>query len=309
MRLLNLFNKTFDSKKLEEDVLKKEALKRSALFVIGALLSAISYNLFFVPNNFVSGGLGGIGVILNHYISIEPKMVILIGNAILVVLSVIFLGFRKSLLSIIGATTITAFLYLTSDIVEVLNFSFDNVLLYVLAAGVVGGFGDSLVYKAGFNTGGTSIVAAIVANYRKKPLGSLLRTISLSIIFVGGFTFGYTSVMYSLIITFISTYMVDRILIGISDSKMFLIHTDKEKQVKDFIIKIIESGVTEFDSKGSFSKKKKKILMCVVPTDRYTLLKSAIKEVDPDAFIVVSDCYEVLGGTEKKKFDFEEEIQ
>ena len=90
-------------------------------------------------------------------------------------------------------------------------------------------------------------------------------------------------------------------LIGISDSKTFFIHTDKEEEVKDFILTIIESGVTEFDSHGAFSHKKNKMLMCVVPTEKYSLLKSAIKEIDPDAFIVVSDCYEVLGGTKRKR--------
>ena len=210
------------------------------------------------------------------------------------------------MLSIIGASTSTAFVYLTADFPGLINFSFDNILLYVLAAGVVGGFGEALVYKAGFNTGGTSIIALIIQHYRKKPLWTLLRNISFIIIISGGLAFGYTSVMYSLLITFISTYMVDKILIGISDSKMFFIHTDKEDEVKDFILKIIESGVTEFDSHGAFTHKRKKMLMCVVPTEKYSLLKSAIKEIDPDAFIVVSDIYEVLGGTKKRRFSVEE---
>lgn len=298
--------KKIDSEGVENTVLQKEALKKSAIFVIGTLISALSYNLFFVPNNFVGGGLGGFAIVFNHFFSFDPKLILLIGNAIFLLISVICLGFKKSLLSIIGATTSTLFVYLTADIPGMINFSFDNILLYVLAAGVVGGFGDALVYKAGFNTGGTSIIAQIIQHYRKKPLGSLIRNISIGIIILGGFAFGYTSVMYSIIITFISTYLVDKILIGISESKMFYIHTDKEEEVVDFIIKIIESGVTEFDSRGSFSHKRKKILMCVVPTERYTLLKSAIKEIDPDAFIVVSDCYEVLGGTERKKLDFKE---
>lgn len=296
--------KKIDSDKIRQNVSQKEAAKKSALFVIGTLISALSYNLFFVPNNFVGGGIGGLGVILNHYFKIEPRMVILIGNLIFLIISVISLGFRKSLLSIIGATTSTIFVYLTADFPNLINFSFDNILLYVLAAGVVGGFGEALVYKTGFNTGGTSIIALIIQHYRKKPLGTLLRNISLSIIILGGFAFGYTSVMYSLLITFISTYMVDKILIGISESKMFFIHTDKEDEVKAFIIQIIESGVTEFDSHGAFSQKRKRILMCVVPTDKYTLLKSAIKEIDPDAFIVVSDCYEVLGGTKRTRLSF-----
>ena len=306
MRLFNRIRK-INSEKLERMVLQKDALKKSALFVIGCLISSVSYNLFFVPNNFVGGGLGGFGIVLNHFFAISPRLVILIGNAIFLIASIFTLGFKKSLLSIIGATTSTLFIYLTQDFAQWINFSFDNVLLYVIAAGVVGGFGEALVYKAGFNTGGTSILALIIQHYKKMPLGTLLRVLSMIIIISGGIAFGYTSVMYSLLITFISTYLVDKILIGISDSKMFFIHTDREDEVKDFILKIIESGVTEFDTHGAFTHKKKKMLMCVVPTERYSLLRSAIKEIDPDAFIVVSDCYEVLGGTKRKLLALEEE--
>jgi len=305
MRLFKRLHK-FNSEKLARVVVKKDAVKKSALFVVGCFISALSYNLFYVPNNFVGGGLGGVGIIFNELIGIDPSYVIMIGNFVLILCSLFTLGYKKSLLSIIGAVTYTLFVYFTESIPYTINFHFDDVLLYVLAAGVVGGFGESLVYKAGFNTGGTSIIALIIQHYRKQPLGSLLRNISFIIIFAGGFTFGYTSVMYSLLITFISTYMVDKMLIGISMSKTFFIQTSREEEVKDFILRIIESGVTELDSHGAFSHKKKKMLMCVVPTERYSLLKSAIKEIDPDAFIVVSDCYEVLGGTERKKLAFSE---
>ena len=306
MRLFNRFRK-FNSEKIERAIIKKEAMAKSALFVIGCFISALSYNMFSVPNNFVGGGLGGVGIVLNHFFEIQPSTVILIGNAALIIASIFTLGFKKSLLSIIGASTSTMFVYLTKDIPATINFSFDNILLYVLAAGVVGGFGEALVYKAGFNTGGTSIIALIIQHYKKMPLGNLLRYLSFIIIISGGVAFGYTSVMYSIIITFIATYLVDKILIGISDSKMFYIYTDKEEEVKEFVIKIIESGVTEFDIHGAFSHKKRKMLMCVVPTERYSLLKSAIREIDDDAFIIVSDCYEVLGGTKRKKLAFEEE--
>ena len=298
--------KRINSQKIRDRLTHKEAAKRSALFVVGCFISSLAYNLFLVPNNFVTGGLGGVGIILNKFFEIDPSFVILLGNAILIVISLFTLGFKNSLLSIIGATTSTIFVYATENIPQMINFSFDNILLYVLAAGIVGGFGESLVYKAGFNTGGNSIVALIIQHYKKKPLGSTLRNISLVVILFGGFTFGYTSVMYSLIITYISTYMVDRMLIGISDSKTFFIQTSKQEEVTDFIIQIIKSGVTELDIHGAFTHKRKKMLMCVVPTERYTSLKSAIKEIDPDAFIVVSDCYEVLGGTERKKLSFEE---
>ena len=262
-------------------------------------MSALSFNLFFVPHNFVGGGLGGVAIILNKVFSINSTLVILIGNAIFLLISVLTLGPKKSLMSIIGASVNTAFVYFTSDFPEMINFYFDNVILYLIAAALVGGLGESLVYKSGFNTGGTAILARVIEHYTKKPLGSILRIMSFTIILSGGIVMGYTSVMYSLIITVISTNIVDKMLIGINHSKTFFIQTNKVEEVTDFILNIIQSGVTELDSKGSFTHKRNKMLMCVVPREKYTLLKNAIKEIDENAFIVVSDCYEVLGGTKK----------
>ncbi len=295
-----------DTKLITGVVLKKDAMAKAVMFVLGCLISALSYNLFSVPNNFVDGGLGGASIVINHFFpSVEPRFTILIGNAILIFIMLFTLGGKKSLMSIIGAITYTIFVYLTKDIPALINFSFDNVLLYVLAAGVVGGFGEALVYKTGFNTGGNSIVALVLQKYIKRPIGKLLRYIAIVVVLGGGIAFGYTSIMYSIIIIYISTYLVDKMMIGISESKIFYIHTSCEEEVKDFILKVIESGVTELDSHGAFTHKRKKILMCVVPTDKYSLLKSAIKEIDPDAFIVVGDCYEVLGGTKKRRLDME----
>ena len=299
MGIGKLFKRRINSEEVEKRVIDKSAATRSFLFIVGSLISALSFNLFFVPHNFVCGGLGGVAIILNKLFSINSTLVILIGNVIFILISLVTLGPKKSIMSILGASVNTAFVYFTSDFPEMINFYFDNVILYLIAAAVVGGFGESLVYKSGFNTGGTSIIAEVIEHYTKKPLGSILRVISVSIILCGGIVMGYTSVMYSLIITFISTNLVDKMLIGINHSKTFFIQTTKVDEVTDFILNIIQSGVTELDSKGSFTHKKKKMLMCVVPREKYALLKSAIKEIDENAFIVVSDCYEVLGGTKK----------
>lgn len=305
MRLFKLFKK-IDSEEVNNKLIQKNSLKNSILFVIGTLISALAFNLFLLPNGFVTGGLNGLSIIIRNFIpNLDTTLIILIGNIIFILLSIITMGWKESIMSAIGAIAYIAFVFFTKPFPELINFSFDNILLYVLAAGVVSGFGEALVYKSGFNTGGTSILAKIIQKYTKLPLGVVLRYISIVIIILGGATFGYTAIMYSLIIMFISTYLVDKMLIGIGESKTFFIQTDKEDEVTDFILKIIESGVTELDTKGGYSHKKNKMLMCVVPTEKYGVLKSAIQEIDPNAFIVVSDCYEVLGGTKRKKLLFD----
>jgi uncharacterized membrane-anchored protein YitT (DUF2179 family) len=216
-------------------------------------------------------------------------------------LGLIFLGGKKIIGSIFGALLYSLFLFLTEDIAIWLNFSFDNILLYALAAGIVNGFAEAIVYKIGYSTGGTSILGLIIADRIKKPIGKIMRAISITIILLGGYIFGYTMVMYAIIIVSISTFMIDKVTLGISDSKMFMVQTSKVDEVKEFILQVVQSGVTEYVVRGGFSGSKKDMLMCVVPTEKYTYLKSAIKEIDHDAFIIVSDCYEVLGGTKRKK--------
>lgn len=282
--------------------IKKKNMTRTIIFMlVGSFLSAASVNLFFVPNNFVTGGVTGLGIVANELTGMNVATFVFFGNVFMIGLGLIFLGSDKIIGSIFGSLLYSLFLFLTEDIAIWLNFSFDNILLYALAAGIVNGFAEALVYKIGYSTGGTSILGLIIAEKAKKPIGKVMRIISITIILVGGFTFGYTMVMYAIIIASISTFMIDKVTLGISDSKMFMVQTKKTEEVKEFIMQVIQSGVTEYTIKGGYSSFKKDMLMCVVPTEKYTYLKSAIKDIDKDAFIIVTDCYEVLGGTKRKK--------
>ena len=286
---------------LFNSIKKKNAIRTVVMMLLGSFLSAASVNLFFVPNNFVTGGVTGLGIVANKLTGMNVSTFVFFGNVFMIGLGLIFLGSDKIIGSIFGSLLYSLFLFLTEDIAVWLNFSFDNILLYALAAGIVNGFAEALVYKIGYSTGGTSILGLIISEKMKKPIGKVMRVISITIILVGGFTFGYTMVMYAIIIASISTFMIDKVTLGISDSKMFMVQTKKPEEVKEFIMQVIQSGVTEYTIKGGYSSFKKDMLMCVVPTEKYTYLKSAIKEIDKDAFIIVTDCYEVLGGTKRKK--------
>lgn len=271
------------------------------MLFVGVTISSIAFNIFFVPNNFISSGLGGVALILSHFSSITPASVLFFGNMVFIGISILTLGMEKTSKYILGSLLFTLMVFITEDINTVLHFEFDNIILYVIASGVLIGVGEGLAYKAGYSSGGTSIIALIISEYIKKPVGDIVKVIGSLIIIAGGFTFGFSNVMYSIIIVYISTLIINKITIGISNSKMFLIYTSKEIEVVDYILNTFHNGVTKIDSKGVFSNKKKNLLMCVVPSEEYTRLIIAIKNIDKDAFINVSDCYEVYGGTKKSK--------
>ena len=102
--------------------------------------------------------------------------------------------------------------------------------------------------------------------------------------------------MYSIVILYIMSLMSDRVILGVSDSKAFYIITDKDDEIKEFILKNLNHGATIFKAKGGFKKENRNVLMCVLPTKEYYQLRTGISEIDKDAFFVVTDAYEVFGG-------------
>ena len=102
--------------------------------------------------------------------------------------------------------------------------------------------------------------------------------------------------LYAFIIIYISGVVIDKVILGISKNKAFYITTSKDEEVRDYLINTLHHTVTIFDVKGGFLKKKRKVLLAVVPTREYFRLKEGIKEIDSKAFFVVTDAYEVKGG-------------
>ena len=95
---------------------------------------------------------------------------------------------------------------------------------------------------------------------------------------------------------FIMLIMSDKVILGISDNKAFYIITDEEEKVKDYILKYLSHGVTILKARGGYLGEKENVLMCVLPTKDYYKLTEGIKEIDKDAFFLVTDAYEVFGG-------------
>ncbi len=274
--------------------------------VIGALVLALNYNFFLLQNDLVVGGTSGIGIILHQVFSIDPASFIFISGVILIVISYIFLGVSQTNRTIVGALLYPIFIKLTAPLItDVLpSITFESQILTVLVAGILLGLGNGLVYKAGFTTGGSDVIIQIINKYLKVPTGKSVLITNVLIICIGGFVFGTQDMIYSILVLIISSMLIDRILIGISDSKMFFIYSRKINEVEDFIINKLNTGVTIFSAEGGYSKNKKQMIMCVVPTRDYYYFKEAILKIDANAFFVISDCYEVSGGVKRSNLPF-----
>ena len=287
-------------KKLLDDgvlnlIYKKDRLKRWTTFILGILITALAYNIFLLPAKVVYG-IGGVGVIFNSAFNIDPSIVILIGSIFLLILSYIFLGKEESRHTIVGTLLYPVFVKLTAEFAKLIDLSGTDQLLIIVFGAVITGFGLGLIFKSGFTTGGTDILNQIVAKYCKTSMGNAMIVTDGLIILTGLTVFGWTKLMYSIISLYIISVMTDKVILGISQSKAFYIITNKEKEVQTFILEHLSHGVTVLDGKGGFTGRNQKVIMCIIPTKEYYIAKEGISEIDPHAFFVVTDAYEVQGG-------------
>lgn len=277
----------------------KKTLINGMLLILGCLLIALTFNIFCVPNKIVPGGLSGVGIIFDHLFEIKTSYVLLVGNLLLVTTGIICLGLKDTIPSIIGAVVYTLIMYLTECMNITINLS--SVFLNVITVGVLFGVGCTMVYLSGCSLGGLDIIGVIFNKKFGLTLGTSLFIVNGTVLVIGTFIFGIEALLISLIIRYIESKIIDTFLTGISDSKILFINTDKIEDITKYIIEEIESGVSEIKVTSGFKKQKNTILMCVVPTEKYLLLKSQIIQIDNDAFITVMDSYEVYGGTNRYK--------
>lgn len=278
------------------DIEKQNKLKRLINFIIGCFLISLAYNVFVAENKIVPGGVGGIAVIINNFFGIDNTITIICLNVILITLSYLLLGVEKTNHSILGTALFPLFIKLTEHANIWLQIDTSKVLLSVLIGGIIYGIGAGFVFKAGYTTGGTDILNQIISKYAKTSIGNSMLMSDGLIVLSSGIFFGIHSLMYSILILYLISYISDRIILGVSDNKMFYIITKEKHKVKEYIIEELKHGATIFKGKGGYKKHKGDVLMTVLPTREYYKFRNGIKSIDKDAFFIVTDAYEVFGG-------------
>ncbi len=295
-----------DIKKISELVNRKNFLIRFVGLLLGVTLLALVYNLFLLPNQLVTGGTSGLAIIFHELTGLNPQIFLYASSLLLLLVSYIFLGKSETMTTFIGSLLYPMMVSATVPLAEYLKLylNFDSFLVLVLITGLLYGVANGIIYKAGFTTGGSDILMKIVNKYARVPEGRSMLYINSIIILVGAFTFGINKMIYSIIIVVLNSLLIDRILIGISSSKLFFIYTKETEAIREFIIKDFKSGVTMLDTKGGYREEHGYLLMCVVPTHDYYYFKESVLAIDKDAFFVINDCYEVRGGVKRTNLPF-----
>ena len=277
-----------------ERINKKNLVKRYFMLLFGCLIVAFAFNLFFLRYNIVCFGVSGVSIVFSEF-GVDPSVFIMVTNLLLLIISYFFLGVTDTKGQIVGSLIYPVFISLTKLVTD--NIDLGNLEMIVIAVmgGVLAGFGYGLIYKSGYGTGGTDIIGNMVVKYSKISMGNAMMFINISIIALGKLVFPWKIIMYAIVVAYLISIVTDKILLGISESKAFYIVVPRSKDdvVRDFLTSLPGVGSTIIDAHGGYSNDRETLILAVVPTKMYFLVKEGLYEIDKNIFYLVCDSYEV----------------
>lgn len=273
----------------------KTYLWKYTLLLLGTYLFAINFHLFLKPLDIVVGGTNSVAIILEHLLHWDTTIVIAITTLTLLLVGFVFLGWKGTKPIIVASILYPLLVTLTEPIVDLVTLNYNDSLILVLFSGVLQGIATGLIFKVGFSPSGFAVLSRILYEKRKISISKSNFGINALLLSIGTLCLGMETLLYAILVLYLTTLLTDRILLGISSNKLFYIQTTRESEVKAFITAYLKRGVTTLEGWNQQGKHQT-LLFTVLPTKEYFYLKEVLQEIDPQAFYVITDSYEVLGG-------------
>lgn len=269
--------------------------------IIGSAATALAVTVFLNPARLAPGGVSGISTILYHTLGWD------LGTSMIVMTIPIFLigmklfGKQYGFRTLLGSLLLSVFTWVWSYLLGsdgILDYSKEMSLwLSALYGGVISGLGMGLVMKSGSNTGGTDIIAQIIARYTPLTLGTSLFIVDAIIIAVSALFFGIEIALIAIVVAYITGLAVNNVVLsaGTNQAKTVYIISDKTEEIGTYITSELERGATVLDAKGFFTDQSRPMLMTVVPNQDISKLTRCVHALDEKAFMVIQETYQVLG--------------
>ncbi|WP_302630388.1 YitT family protein [uncultured Eubacterium sp.] len=272
---------------------------------MASLLYAVGVGVFLNPNNLAPGGVSGIAIILKKIFPVLPG----VGMLILIInIPIMIVGWKKFGLRFIISTSYalvisSLFIDIIPKMIDVDSVS-DNPMLSSIIGGAAFGLAMGLLFRMETTTGGMDIIVKIVrGKYPHLKTGQIYLLLDIVILIASAFAFSNVEVaLYAAIAIYVSTLVMDKAIYIGDEATLIYIMSKKRKQIADYMMKELDVGVTFIKSKGAYSNTDGEIIMCVMRKQRLAKVRTALKETDPEAFMIVTSANEVFGEGFKSHF-------
>lgn len=263
-------------------------------FIIAGCLSyALALTLLAIPNDLAEGGVPGAAVIAHYAFDWSPGIVTFILTSAIMIIGFKYLPKRALFFSILTAPLISFFIYATEDLVE----SLGDPLTSAIFAGVFIGAGSGLIFRTGSTMGGTSLIARMCHDLLGWDMVRTIFVLDMLIVLSGLAVIGPLNTMYTIITLFVAKKGTDLILEGLDPRKAVSIVSSKAPQIADRVIENMNISVTVFKGYGGYLKEDTDMTYVIINKYQLMHLRNVISSIDENAFVVIYDVRDVLGGS------------
>lgn len=261
------------------------------LISAGSVICAIAIKGILVPKQFLAGGVTGLALLL-HYVfaSLPIGFLYFLLNIPLFVIGWMFVGRRFFWYSLAGMIIFSAVIFWPYPV-----FPVEDMILNALAAGIITGIGSGMILRSLGSAGGLDILSVILFKRFSIRPGTTVMTFHAVMLFLALFRLPMERVLYTLIYFFINAYVVNLVVIGLSQRKAIMIISPRWKEISQQIMEKLQRGVTIVQGSGGYSGQQLHILYSVIPLTELSRFKEMIRKIDPGAFVVVTETLEVMG--------------
>jgi len=275
---------------------RKQIIREWLLLTLGAILIGMGVYFFKFPNNFSTGGVSGISVILAHYLpSVTPGDLVFIINGVLLVIGFLVFGRSFGVRTAYVSTLMSSFISLMERVLPMAEPMTTQPFMELLFAVGLPAVGSAVLFNLDASSGGTDIVAMLLKKYTSLNIGNALMCSDCVITFAACVAFGMETGLFCVTGLVIKCVLVDMVLENIKIHKCFHIITSHPEPIVDYITNVMHRGATELHGEGAYTHEGKTILLTVVNRREALQLRRFIKTVEPGAFLLITNTGEIIG--------------
>ena len=273
-------------------------LERYLLLTVGSLIMAVGVYFFKFPNNFSTGGVSGLSLILGRMLPSEiltPSTFVLIINTALLIVGFIFLGRNFAFSTVYCSMLLSLAVNVMERFYPMTQPLTNQPLLELCFAVLLPAFGSAILFNLNASSGGTDIIAMIVRKYTSLNIGMALMVADALITVAGLFCFGIQAGLFCILGLLMKSVLVDYVMDSFRMKKCFQIITTNPDPIVEFITVNLHRGATLEDVYGAFHHERKTMIITVLTRAQALALRRFIHTNDPHAFMVITASTEIVG--------------
>ncbi len=270
--------------------------KNYLLITIGVLIVAFGICFFLIPADLATGGITGLAMVINEVApAISIGQILLILNIILFIIGFLTIGKAFGAKTIYASFLLSGIIYVMDEFIKIDGPLVDDLFVNLIVGILIQGIGLGIVFNQDASTGGTDIIAKVLNKFFHFEIGKALLMADFVVVSLAAYSFGIELAIYAFLGIVMNGFIIDTAIEGFNLKVSVSIISKKTDDIQKFIVDVLERGATIYTAKGAYTMVDKEIVTSVMDKKEFIKLKTYIKEIDPDAFVMISNVREVLG--------------